>query len=356
MPKSSKPRTRVTKTPSLKKAGPPKAHGSLRRPPRYRSWTFTINNPTATDVPFKTDDMVYMVYGHEHTAPDSGTPHYQGYCTFYDPQPQSFVKALPFFARAHLERARKNESINRWYCTKEKMVYEAGERAQPGRRKDWEYAKQVLKTTAYENAMPLIFEKFPHMSAHKPALQLLSQTLGPTCPPMELQLRDWQQLLENKLNEPPAERQIIFVCDPLGGAGKTIFMKYWQSKHPKDTLICRTVKEPKQVMYNFSGQKYIFFDFPRYTTNIPYDLLEEIKDGIRGYSMFGLQSQVYKTPHVVCFMNSTIDSSDNNLTADRYDIIKISKPLTMMSPLAEFHAQTYTPREKDNTLKNVFAL
>lgn len=42
--------------------------------------------------------------------------------------------------------------------------------------------------------------------------------------------RPWQEELEDKLNEPCSDREVIFVVDLVGKAGKSWFRKQWEQK------------------------------------------------------------------------------------------------------------------------------
>ncbi len=50
------------------------------RPRKSKHWCFTINNYTSDDIPVS-DQIQYIILGKE-VAPDTGTPHYQGYVVF----------------------------------------------------------------------------------------------------------------------------------------------------------------------------------------------------------------------------------------------------------------------------------
>lgn len=86
-----------------------------------KRWTFTLNNPTATE----TSDYVhtqcqegksykYLVFQLEQG--DNGTPHYQGFVIFDGARRLTAVKRM--LERAHWEPARGSSPQNRHYCTK----------------------------------------------------------------------------------------------------------------------------------------------------------------------------------------------------------------------------------------------
>lgn len=91
---------------------------------RARNWVFTINNFTEEDekrvCELESNDDVYrLVAEHEHL--ESGTPHIQGYISFFDPIYRVNVERL-LGGRAWLSTAKGGWKQNVAYCTKEGLV------------------------------------------------------------------------------------------------------------------------------------------------------------------------------------------------------------------------------------------
>ena len=89
--------------------------------PGAKHWCFTLNNYTLdheTELQQlgETDQVEYLVYGRE-TAPDTGTPHLQGYVKFESRKTLRQVRRL--VRDAHLTKANGSPAQNRDYCTKE---------------------------------------------------------------------------------------------------------------------------------------------------------------------------------------------------------------------------------------------
>ena len=84
----------------------------------FRNWVFTLNNYTEDDIqrlanPY--EQVKYIAYGKE-IAPNTGTPHLQGYMCLWEPQRMSFFKRqLP---RAHMEPMRGRLQDNDKYVEK----------------------------------------------------------------------------------------------------------------------------------------------------------------------------------------------------------------------------------------------
>lgn len=81
-----------------------------------RAWCFTLNNYTEEeDNALQAVECVYLIYGYE-VAPETGTPHLQGYIRFKSAKKLEQVKAK--IPRAHLEKARGSCEDNVAYCKK----------------------------------------------------------------------------------------------------------------------------------------------------------------------------------------------------------------------------------------------
>lgn len=119
---------------------------------KSRKWAFTLNNPTGGAELYGDEWVVeYLVVGHE-IAPETGTPHHQGYVRFANPRALAGVRKL--LPRAHWEPVKGTEQQNYNYCSKEQViVIELGEREvpedasdqkQPGKRSDIALARSII--------------------------------------------------------------------------------------------------------------------------------------------------------------------------------------------------------------------
>ncbi|MDG0902931.1 hypothetical protein P6U18_23530, partial [Pseudomonas sp. L01] len=90
--------------------------------PYKKFWCFTLNNPLESE--FIDEEWTdYQVIGKEN-APDTGTPHLQGYICFKKAYYLSGVKK--FLGRAHWEPAKGSHEQNYAYCTKDGDFLEKG--------------------------------------------------------------------------------------------------------------------------------------------------------------------------------------------------------------------------------------
>jgi len=111
---------------------------------RGRAWCFTLNNYTKEDVE-RIQGIVckYLILGDE--TGESGTPHLQGYVSFATAKRFTAVKEL-LGERCHIENARGSAAENRAYCSKQKVLYEAGTIPAPGKRNDLTRVKRAVET------------------------------------------------------------------------------------------------------------------------------------------------------------------------------------------------------------------
>ncbi|MDB4369183.1 hypothetical protein N9Z56_01270 [bacterium] len=97
-------------------------------PKKSRTWCFTLNNYTESDLTYLNEKAVtvrYMIVGKE--VGDAGTPHLQGYVSFKNAVRMVSVK-LVVGLRAHVEIAKGTLEQNVKYCSKEGDYKEWGER------------------------------------------------------------------------------------------------------------------------------------------------------------------------------------------------------------------------------------
>nr|WAE42465.1 MAG: replication associated protein [Cressdnaviricota sp.] len=95
---------------------------------RSRSWCFTLNNYTELHenaIQNLSDQITYLIYGRE-IAPETGTPHLQGYVYFPNAKTLSAVRKL--IPHAHLSLSRGDALSNYNYCSKSGDFVERGVR------------------------------------------------------------------------------------------------------------------------------------------------------------------------------------------------------------------------------------
>lgn len=111
---------------------------------KYRAWAFTWNNYSDENLGWL--DVVeceYICYGKE-VAPETGTPHLQGWIKFKNPRTFGGVRKKVFFEKAHVEPV-KSEAAIEIYCRKDGDIYERGTKPKQGARSDLEAMKEHMQ-------------------------------------------------------------------------------------------------------------------------------------------------------------------------------------------------------------------
>lgn len=139
-------------------------------------------------------------------------------------------------------------------------------------------------------------------------------------------LLPWQDDLWKELQvpDPPLKRgQIIWICDPVGGLGKSTFAKWLGYHHDIPLYSYGGSKNVLSLVSNNMGKSAYLFDLPRTKPkdegNDIYCTLEQIKNGSITDTMYkGQKTKYMYPPHVVVFANWM--PNQKCLSADKWDI------------------------------------
>jgi hypothetical protein len=141
------------------------------------------------------------------------------------------------------------------------------------------------------------------------------------------ELRPWQRHVLEKIRDPLA-REIIFVVDTQGNAGKSCFITRLECDHPELPLFECAPGKKADVAFSlkefFPRPRIVYMDCPREKTQyIPYHFLEECKNGkVKSTKYQPCTVRTYgKAGFVGCFMNEFPDMT--KLSRDRYYVIHI---------------------------------
>lgn len=116
----------------------------LKKNPKFRAYSFTINNWTQEDLEaIKQIKYRYIILGDE--IGERGTPHIQGYICFTNPI--SFRSIYKKIKRAYIKPSYANSEANTTYCSKEKILFEDGEKPNQGKRTDIEEIREIVRET-----------------------------------------------------------------------------------------------------------------------------------------------------------------------------------------------------------------
>jgi len=309
------PMSDATKTPNV-----------LPTASKTRRYCFTINNYSVLPT-FDETKLCYLVFGKE-IAPTTATPHLQGYLELKTPQRISYLHKIPGFESAHFLPARGTAQQNRDYCTKGGDYNEFGNPGPgSGARTDLSHCRDILAENPNTHGLKRILLEHPgDFIRYHSGLEKAAKLLKPDLAPVEAELRPWQLELMDLIEEhSPHPRQIHFYIDSEGAAGKSFMARYIYSLRPADTLVLSNAKHDR-MFHNYSGQSRIIFDMNRSLDddhdNMPYAVMENIKNGYKPPGMYGSPPEFFKPPHVIVFCNSA--PKMNALSQDRYDLHYLS--------------------------------
>jgi hypothetical protein len=162
---------------------------------------------------------------------------------------------------------------------------------------------------------------------HIKALELVNETSL-----LESTLRPWQQKLFQYLT--PSNREIIWVFGTTGSEGKSWFQQYLSDYFGSSRVFNTNIKKQSDgILHILSKRVYslidvFIFNIPRSFSyknpeNVPYELLEEIKDGHAVSCKYNSKFLRFKTPNIVIvFANE--GPNQEKMSMDRWKILNIS--------------------------------
>lgn len=298
-------------------------------PYRGKFWVFTLNNPIPAEETLLQnlgDDRTtvqYLVYGHEVGA--SGTPHFQGFVEFSEPQVQNTVKTL-LGRRYHVERARGTPTQAAAYCKKDGNYHEFGELrpSGAGRRNDWHsFREYVVNHPTGRISDRELFAEFPGLYARyrERIHEFIGLIREPVVRDVGTPRTGWQSDLWGILaNAPPDDRTIRIFHDPEGNKGKSWFCRYALNEKPDEVQVLCSGKRD-DVAHSVDPQKTIFlFDIPRSQMEFfQWSVAEMLKNGMVYSPKYNSTMKHFNhMVHVVIFCNEVPDEIP--LSADRISI------------------------------------
>lgn len=311
--------------------------------PEVTRYVFTTNNYTPADethVRSAAADVRYLVFGFE--TGESGTPHLQGFVIFNHSKTLGQAKRA-IGPRAHLERARGSnldasnyckkgiQSHEEWVALKEKgpnfgkeAVFEefGSFPPEPNKTHRFDAFKEWVLAHPHKPRRDEVATEFPSIFLqYGRCMEWIDLIYPAPQPPTGVELRSYQRRLEERLEQEPDDRKIIFVIDPVGNTGKSFFGKYMYRKHPDDVQILSIAKRD-DLCHTVNEHKSIFiFDVPRSQSEfLQYSVLESLKDGLVFSPKYQSRMKMLtKKAHVVVMMNERPDM--NKLSTDRYEVI-----------------------------------
>jgi len=290
----------------------------------FRAWCFTVNNPVfdCADLPLHSDEK-YVSWQKEHVTVD----HVQGYIELSVPRRLANMKK--WLPTAHFEKRNGSAVEAQAYTRKaESRIAGPWERGvfsgdnKRGQRSDLETLKLAIKEGATRAQLledhSEVYAKYPRFCNEylKHERELALEKL-----PFPLVSRfPWQDMLLDMVAEPPHDRQILWVYDPVGNHGKTYMSKYLVDHH---RAFYSNGGKAVDLTYAYDGQPIVVFDFVRDAQEyVGYGVIEQLKNGILFSPKYESGLKRFAVPHVIVFANfmATVGKFSN----DRLQVIELN--------------------------------
>ena len=251
---------------------------------RHRSWCFTINNYTASDVNAVKMLMMKAKYGVMGFEKGNllQTPHIQGYIHLVNPL--SLLCMKKYLSRSHLEVANGSDEDNFMYCSKEKDYTEWGEKSTQGKRNDISDVAALIKAgdislTDIMFDYPIVYVKYSR------SLEKMFQAIQPhrECAPQ------------------------VFWRYGLAGVGKT---RYVIDTYGEENIY---IKDNTQWWDGYNQQQVLLID--DFDNKIPFRTLLRILDRYRysGQVKGGYVNLNSPLIYITCEFHPRVYWSDNEL-------------------------------------------
>lgn len=253
-----------------------------------RNVCFTINNYSTTKLQGLIDKCTekgYLYCIGEEIAPQTGTPHLQGYIEFKTPRRFATVKRI-LGSDAHIEKRRgtKQQAID--YCKKDGKWH----------------------------------SNFP-LSMMESLLKEYEKT----------EWYGWQSKVIALYDEPVHNRHIHWFVDDIGNSGKSYLTRFLYLKHQvligsgkKQDVFHQVAKRLDETTGAVKPFRMVILDIPRHQAEFTnYGLLEELKNGIIMSGKYEGGTFVFPIPHVIVFSNSEPDQT--KFSQDRWKIHRMNE-------------------------------
>lgn len=244
-------------------------------PSKYWCFTAYATEMETLETKLKKDKKIKYIVGDE-ICPDTGRKHLQGYI-----ECETKIRPIEYFKTkdVHWEKRKGTKNQNLEYCSKEGNY-----------RTNME--------------MPEIIED-----------------------PMEgLEWYIWQEEIHKELMKKANCRDIWWLWEPKGCAGKTSYCKHMVLEH-KALYVNGKANDVKCAIVRYKEEherypKIILWGMPRAARNIDYSAVEEIKDGMFFSGKYESGQCVTNYPHIVIFANREPDLEEMSL--DKWKIKNLS--------------------------------
>lgn len=274
----------------------------------------------------------YIIIGKE-TCPETGRKHLQCYAEFYNKIGIKSAKKIIGDDKAHLEKRMGTREEARSYCMKEQDFEEFGDWNAGGQgvRNDLrdlvnkiESGKTDAEFLREEPEVIFKYAKFIDKTRkilEEEKSQNYLKEFAKNFVPNVIQTEILKKLEEQ------TERQVLWVCDKVGGNGKTWLSKYLVSQGAERFTNGKTA----DIAYAIKGKNTVIFDFSRSLQDrVNYDIIEAVKNGMVFSSKYESGSKIFKPPKIAIFANFEPDLG--KLSMDRWQVWNIPPPQLVGAP------------------------
>jgi len=183
-----------------------------------------------------------------------------------------------------------------------------------------------------------VAKEFPQVFLYAHAgIEKLAQIMVPRLRNLDFVPRPWQEALVDVLRGDPDPRHILWICDPVGGSGKSVLTKYLRCEM-NAKFLSPANKADLAFTYNF--EPIVIFDLARMTnlndevSKACFTISEDFKNGACFSSKYTSCTKQFRVPHVVFFSNS--EPPSNVWSADRIGstVFELSAPATFSATSA----------------------
>lgn len=273
-----------------------------------------------------TTKVKYYVYQREQ-CPDTGRLHYQGYVELTTPMRRKAIQTVLGDAVAHIAKRKGTQAQAINYCTKDESRVEEpvhwGEPARQGRRTD---IKKAIERIADGEDIQDIITDTPHLLMYRKQLVEHKREVDNTRALDELrqdmsdvELRPFQQTIMDML-EVQTERQVLWIYDPVGGAGKSFLSKYLQVRH--NAFRCENGPK-KDIAYAYNREPIFIMDLARCCEErVNYDAIESMCNGQIFSAKYASEMKIFRKPKMLILSNFM--PMMEALSADRWVIHTVS--------------------------------
>ena len=296
---------------------------------QFRNICFTVNNPPAPTLAESFPVPAYVKYCvAQREKGANGTVHFQGYAELNARKTLGALKL--WLPTAHIETRRGTDVQARDYCMKTDSRDEGDDagpwehgafnQAEPGKRNDLADARDSIMGGATKRE---IYMEYPSVAARHP--RYVDTLLAFARSDAYKGITDfaakfsWQQSVLDMLEHPPHPRQLLWVHDAFGNAGKTYLARYlvdskgaFYSNGGRGTDIC----------FTYDYEPIVIFDYVRDSKDyVNYGVIEQIKNGILSSGKYESTTKRFPTPHVIIFANFAPEA--NKFSDDRLVVIEL---------------------------------